>query len=138
MNSPRAGASRTAGKVKNHHPTVKNTNLMRYLCRLVTPPNGLVLDPFMGSGSTGKACMFEGFRFVGIEMEADYLEIAKARIEYALLRQGSIDEQVVVKAAPKSGLSLKVLRKKVDEAQIDLFAQPIAQESQEVLDGSAE
>jgi site-specific DNA-methyltransferase (adenine-specific) len=54
---------------------------MRYLCRLVTPPNGTVLDPFMGSGSTGKAAVKEGFNFIGIEREAEYLEIAKARIE---------------------------------------------------------
>jgi site-specific DNA-methyltransferase (adenine-specific) len=65
----------------NHHPTVKPTDLMRYLCRLVTPPSGTVLDPFMGSGSTGKAAMLEGFAFVGIEREAEYVEIAKARIE---------------------------------------------------------
>ena len=53
---------------------------MRYLCRLVTPPEGIVLDPFMGSGSTGKAAMLEGFQFIGIERDADYLEIAKSRI----------------------------------------------------------
>lgn len=64
----------------NTHPTVKPADLMRYLCRLVTPPGGLVLDPFMGSGSTGKAAMLEGFRFVGIEREAEYLDIARARI----------------------------------------------------------
>ena len=67
----------------NHHPTVKPTTLMQYLVRLVTPPNGTVLDPFMGSGSTGKACMYEGFDFIGIEMSAEYVEIAKARIEWA-------------------------------------------------------
>jgi site-specific DNA-methyltransferase (adenine-specific) len=66
----------------NHHPTVKPTDLMRYLCRLVTPPNGTVLDPFMGSGSTGKAAILEGFRFIGIEREAEYLEIARARIDH--------------------------------------------------------
>ena len=70
----------------NIHPTVKPTALMRYLCRLVTPPNGIVLDPFMGSGSTGKAAILEGFRFVGIEREADYIEIARARIEAASAR----------------------------------------------------
>ena len=67
-------------KQKNFHPTVKPTALMRYLCRLVTPPEGIVLDPFMGSGSTGKAAMLEGFHFIGIERDADYLEIAKSRI----------------------------------------------------------
>ena len=68
----------------NHHPTVKPTDLMRYLCRLVTPPRGIVLDPFMGSGSTGKAAMLEGFAFVGIEREAEYIDIAKARIQSAV------------------------------------------------------
>ena len=131
MNSPRAGASRTAGKVKNHHPTVKHTELMRYLCRLITPPSGVVLDAFMGSGSTGKAAMLEGFNFIGIEQDAEYLEIAKARIEYAL-RNGGFADEVVVKPAPKAGSSLKVLRKKPSDDQIDLFAQPIASESQEV------
>ena len=64
----------------NCHPTVKPTDLMRYLCRLVTPPGGVVLDPFMGSGSTGKAAMLEGFGFIGIEREAEYVAIAERRI----------------------------------------------------------
>lgn len=64
----------------NTHPTVKPTDLMAYLCRLVTPPGGVVLDPFMGSGSTGKAAVREGFRFVGIEREAEYFEIALGRL----------------------------------------------------------
>jgi len=68
----------------NHHPTVKPTTLMQYLVRLVTPPNGTVLDPFMGSGSTGKACAYEGFDFIGIEQSAEYVEIAKARIEFVI------------------------------------------------------
>jgi len=68
---------------KNNHPTVKPTDLMRYLCRLVTPLGGVVLDPFMGSGSTGKAAALEGFDFIGIEREAEYLAIAEARIESA-------------------------------------------------------
>ena len=66
----------------NNHPTVKPTDLMAYLCRLVTPPGGVVLDPFMGSGSTGKAAVREGFRFIGIEMDADYLAIAESRIAH--------------------------------------------------------
>lgn len=69
----------------NIHPTVKPTDLMRYLCRLVTPPGGTVLDPFMGSGSTGKAAVLEGFRFIGCEMSEEYLAIARARIEAAYL-----------------------------------------------------
>lgn len=66
----------------NNHPTVKPTDLMAYLCRLVTPPGGVVLDPFMGSGSTGKAAMREGFRFIGIELDEGYLAIAQARIAH--------------------------------------------------------
>jgi len=71
-------------KQANHHPTVKPTDLMRYLCRLITPPNGTVLDPFTGSGSTGKAAALEGFNFVGIEQSAEYIEIALARIKAVL------------------------------------------------------
>jgi site-specific DNA-methyltransferase (adenine-specific) len=69
---------------RNHHPTVKPTDLMRYLCRLVTPPGGLVLDPFTGSGSTGKAAVIEGFSFQGIEREPEYADIARARISHAV------------------------------------------------------
>lgn len=65
----------------NHHPTVKPTDLMAYLCRLFTPAGGTVLDPFMGSGSTGKAAMREGFRFIGVDLSAEYVEIARARIQ---------------------------------------------------------
>ena len=68
----------------NTHPTVKPTDLMRYLCRLVTPPGGIVLDPFMGSGSTGKAAVLEGFRFIGCELSPEYMAIAQARIAHAL------------------------------------------------------
>ena len=67
----------------NIHPTVKPTALMRYLCKLVTQPNGVILDPFMGSGSTGKAAMLEGFRFIGMELNEEYAKIARARIEAA-------------------------------------------------------
>ena len=67
---------------KNIHPTVKPIDLMRYLCRLITPPGGTVLEPFMGSGSTGIGAIKEGFDFIGIEREEEYFEIAKARIEY--------------------------------------------------------
>lgn len=66
---------------RNTHPTVKPTALMRYLCRLVTPPGGTVLDPFMGSGSTGKAAIAEGFNFLGIDLNPEYVEIARARID---------------------------------------------------------
>ena len=67
----------------NNHPTVKPVDLMRYLCRLVTPPKGIVLDPFMGSGTTGIAANLEGFNFIGIDMEEEYVEIARARIAHS-------------------------------------------------------
>lgn len=69
---------------KNSHPTVKPTTLMQWLCRLVTPPGGVILDPFMGSGSTGKAAVLEGFQFVGCEREDEYMPIATARIAWAI------------------------------------------------------
>ena len=67
----------------NNHPTVKPTALMAYLCRLITPTGGVVLDPYMGSGSTGKAAVREGFSFVGCELDEDYFQIAKSRVENA-------------------------------------------------------
>jgi site-specific DNA-methyltransferase (adenine-specific) len=67
----------------NTHPTVKPTALMQYLCRLVTPPDGIVLDPFMGSGSTGRAAILEGFSFIGIDLNAEYVDMARLRIEGA-------------------------------------------------------
>jgi site-specific DNA-methyltransferase (adenine-specific) len=76
--------NRTNDVKVNHHPTVKPTDLMRYLCRLITPPQGIVLDPFMGSGSTGKGAILESFDFIGIEQDADYMKIAQARIEFAI------------------------------------------------------
>jgi len=84
--APSVDGARKHGQ-RNHHPTVKSTALMRYLCRLITPPNGIILDPFMGSGSTGKAAIAEGFRFIGIEREPEYMEIAAARIKYAIENQ---------------------------------------------------
>lgn len=68
----------------NTHPTVKPTDLMRYLCRLITPPGGVVLDPFAGSGSTGKAAVLEGFSFIGIDLSAEYVDIAERRIATAV------------------------------------------------------
>jgi DNA modification methylase len=82
------GANRVGDKgtslARNHHPTVKPTSLMRYLCRLVTPPNGVILDPFCGSGSTGKGAIREGFRFIGIDLSEEYLDIARRRITLAM------------------------------------------------------
>jgi len=72
---------------RNVHPTVKPTELMAWCVRLITPDNGLVLDPFMGSGSTGKGAVREGRRFVGIELNPEYFEIARARIMYELEKQ---------------------------------------------------
>ena len=75
-----AKAGKDDRETDNNHPTVKPTTLMAYLCRLVTPPGGTVLDPFMGSGSTGKAATVNGFRFIGIERDPEYHKIAQARI----------------------------------------------------------
>jgi site-specific DNA-methyltransferase (adenine-specific) len=74
---------------KNFHPTVKPTALMEYLVKLVTPPNGTVLDPFTGSGSTGKAAILNGFSFIGIELTEDYLPIIDARLKHAEATYGS-------------------------------------------------
>lgn len=71
------------GKPGNDHPTVKPTELMRYLCRLVTPPGGTVFDPFMGSGSTGRGAVLEGFNFIGCELDPAYVDIADVRIAAA-------------------------------------------------------
>jgi DNA modification methylase len=84
VNAPRENEDeKHSTKRSNFHPTVKPTTLMRYLCRLITPPGGVILDCFMGSGSTGKAALIEGFQFVGIEQDKDYMPIARARIEAA-------------------------------------------------------
>jgi hypothetical protein len=107
LNSPRAGAGRTRGNkdehhpgtdhgrnppgggIRNHHSTVKPVRLMRWLVRLVTPPGGLVIDPFLGSGTTGVAATLEGFRFMGAEREDEYVPIARARIEHAQRHPGA-------------------------------------------------
>lgn len=84
VNAPRSSeAEKYASVGANPHPTVKPTELMRYLCRLVTPPGGLIVDPFAGSGSTGKAAILEGFQFVGFELDPQYTAIANARIAAA-------------------------------------------------------
>jgi DNA modification methylase len=74
------------------HPTVKPTQLMRYLIKLVTPPGGTVLDPFTGSGSTGKAALLDGYKFVGAELTAEYLPIIEGRLRWALEQDADVDE----------------------------------------------
>jgi len=74
----------TTKPAKNFHPTVKPTELLRYLVKMVCPPDGVVLDPFFGSGSTGKAAILEGIKVIGIEMTSEYLPIIQGRIEYAI------------------------------------------------------
>jgi site-specific DNA-methyltransferase (adenine-specific) len=103
LSSPRAGAGRTADTVRNFHPTVKPTDLMRYLCRLVTPPAGLVLDPFCGSGSTGKAALLEGLRFVGVDLDPAHVAIAEARCQFAV---DTVEELAAAAEAPGAQLTL--------------------------------
>lgn len=91
---------------KNTHPTVKPTDLMRYLCRLITPPGGLILDPFMGSGSTGKAAILEGFQFVGIDMTEEYIGIAEARIQNAYNQKHDMESLIRHEAAHSEQRSL--------------------------------
>jgi DNA modification methylase len=86
LNNPRAGAGRTSGS-RNAHPTVKPIALMRWLTRLVTPPGGLVIDPFLGSGSTGIAAVLEGFNFMGYDKEQEWVTVADARITAWLGRE---------------------------------------------------
>jgi site-specific DNA-methyltransferase (adenine-specific) len=82
LNSPRAGAGRTAAGVRNHHPTVKPISVMEWCIRLCTREGALVLDPFCGSGTTGAAAVRLGRRFIGCEQSAEYVEIARARIAH--------------------------------------------------------
>lgn len=104
-----SGNSRNT-KRRNHHPTVKPTDLMRYLCRLVTPPGGIVLDPFMGSGSTGKAAVLEGFDFIGIEKEPEYIEIARNRISEGIEFCTAEDfAEIALSPPPEKDLQLSLL-----------------------------
>jgi DNA modification methylase len=80
-NTGRAGAGRGGGR-RNLHPTVKPIELMRWLCRLVTPTGGFILDPFAGSGTTGCAAALEGFHFVGVELDETHARLARDRIAY--------------------------------------------------------
>lgn len=110
----------------NNHPTVKSLALMSWLVRLITPPDGTVLDCFAGSGSTLVACVQEGFHYIGIEQSADYVEICKARVAHAV-RNAPVTRQ----EAQQTALPAKVIpmprRKKnaVSELQLSLFAQEV-------------
>jgi len=83
--------NRTNTAKQNFHPTVKPTTLMRYLIKLVTPPGGTVLDPFTGSGSTGKAALLDGYKFVGVELTEEYLPIIEGRLRWAIEQEGETD-----------------------------------------------
>lgn len=85
----------TEKAARNNHPTVKPIDLMRWLCRLVTPEGGLILDPFAGSGTTGCAAVLEGFRFVGYEKQEEYYRIAVARIKHWSLFEGNDTERAL-------------------------------------------
>ena len=103
--SPRTGAGRSGESRRNHHATVKPVDLMRWLVRLVCPPGGIVLEPFAGSGTTLVACALEGVDCLGMELDADYVEIARARVEHARVQR---TEELAATAAAS--------------AQIDMFA----------------
>jgi site-specific DNA-methyltransferase (adenine-specific) len=96
-----ASAGGKFGSIKalksNIHPTVKPIKLMQYLIRLVTPPNGIVLDPFAGSGTTGIACKIDGFEFVGLELSEEYTEIANSRIQSFNEELLLLDETIIYK-----------------------------------------
>ncbi len=81
-------------ELANNHPTVKPTALMEYLVKLVTPPNGTVLDPFTGSGSTGKAAILQGFNFIGIEMTQEYVPIIEGRLKHAEAKVAEAKENI--------------------------------------------
>lgn len=106
------------GNAKNHHPTVKPIDLMRWLVRLVTPPGGIVLDPFTGSGSTGIAAHLEGMEFIGIEREAEYLAIAEARIAWWGDKHGDTADILVA-----NGLAEKAKAEHVERGQLDLLGE---------------
>jgi DNA modification methylase len=101
---------------RNIHPTVKPVDLMRYLIKLVTPKNGLVLDPFMGSGSTGVGALIEGFQFIGMEMDNGYFEIAKKRIQHFEKFKEMLDKKEKAKTPSK--------QKKQSKKKVETNVQP--------------
>lgn len=82
----------------NNHPTVKPIALMDWLVKLITPPNGIILDPFNGSGSTGKAAMINDFKYIGLDLSKEYIEISRGRIEYAIKNKDSIKKELTKKS----------------------------------------
>jgi len=110
---------------RNTHPTVKPTDLMRYLCRLICPPGGIILDPFTGSGSTGKAAILEGFGFIGIEQEPEYVAIANARIAAAAARseKATLEQRVAWLETQTQALGAKVRRLEASQ-QLSLWGTP--------------
>jgi site-specific DNA-methyltransferase (adenine-specific) len=91
--------NRSNASKSNFHPTVKPTDLMRQLVRLVTPPGGVVLDPFTGSGSTGKAAILEGFEFIGVELTHEYLPIIEGRLSHAVTQRAQAESDAVIAEA---------------------------------------
>lgn len=107
---------RRAQCIRNEHPTVKPINLMRWLCRLITPRGGIVLDPFVGSGTTGCAAVLEGFEFVGIDREAKYTVVANYRVKWWREHQGREAEEVLA----DHGRSERVVKRHTDSGQLGL------------------
>ena len=97
------GSERKEPLKRNVHPTVKPTTLMRYLCRLITPPAGVILDPFTGSGSTGRGAVLEGFNFIGIELSPEYAEIARRRIAAAAAKKDPVSGAIRRRAKSQRG-----------------------------------
>lgn len=97
MNKDSSGVN-TAKVVKNNHPTVKPIALMDWLVKLITPHNGIILDPFNGSGSTGKAAMINDFKYIGLDLSKEYIEISRGRIEYAIKNKDSIKKELTKKS----------------------------------------
>lgn len=103
--NPRTGAGRSGEARRNHHATVKPIELMRWLVRLVTPPGGMVLEPFAGSGTTPAACALEGVDCIAMELDADYVEIARARVAHAV-QQREEELAAKIEASRQTGLDL--------------------------------
>ena len=120
--SPAEGRQSALGaKRPNHHPTVKPTSVMAWLCRLLCPPGGVVLDPFMGSGSTGKAAVQSGFSFIGCEIDPEYFAIAESRIAHAKESGDNATSAALQKTARPQGKAKKPRGSdNDDQPQLDL------------------